>query len=50
VVAVANRLSDYSQEDVDQLTSFFVDIQTIIDEKRAESLVGWPGSLPEPGG
>jgi GAF domain-containing protein len=50
VVAVANRLSDYSQEDVDQLTSFFVDIQTIIDEKLAESLVGWPGSLPEPGG
>jgi putative methionine-R-sulfoxide reductase with GAF domain len=50
VVAVANRLSDYSQEDVDQLTSFFAGIQAIIDEKRAESLAEWPGSLPGPGG
>lgn len=38
VVAVANRLADYSQEDADQLTSFFAGIQVIIDEKRAESL------------
>jgi two-component system NtrC family sensor kinase len=36
VAAVANRPSDYSQEDVDQLTSFFHGIQAVADEGRAE--------------
>ncbi len=36
VVAVANRPADYSQEDVDQLTSFFHGIQAGVDEGRAE--------------
>lgn len=50
VVAVANRLSDYSQEDVDQLMSFIAGVQAVIDEKRAESLAGWLGALPGPDG
>jgi len=36
VAAVANRSSDYSQNDVDQLTAFLTSVQAITDSKRAE--------------
>ncbi|MBW1851988.1 MAG: PAS domain S-box protein, partial [Deltaproteobacteria bacterium] len=36
VSAVANRVADYTQDDVTQLTAFLNSIQAIIDGKRAE--------------
>lgn len=36
LAAVANRMTDYSSEDVDQITAFLTSIQTLVESKRAE--------------
>jgi len=37
VAAVANRLTDYEQDDITQLTSFLASVQALVESKRAET-------------
>jgi len=45
IAAVANRHSDYDQDDVLQLNSFLTSIQSIVDSKRAEEILAQKAAL-----